>query len=61
MGLSMPQTKHMLELGCLSMMLPPYAAGIVAPTRGLDKRLRGQAQDVWLLGKLLIHGMNFGY
>jgi hypothetical protein len=37
MGLSMPQTKHMQELGCFSMILPPCASHITANTRGLSK------------------------
>jgi hypothetical protein len=39
MGLSMPHTKHMRELGCFSMMLPPCAYGIIASPQGLGKRL----------------------
>jgi hypothetical protein len=39
MGLPMPQTKHMRELGCFSMMLSPCAACMIASTQGLGKRL----------------------
>ena len=39
MGVSMLQTKHMRELGCFSMMLPPCSTSIMASTRVLGEAL----------------------
>jgi len=38
----MPQTKHMRELGCLSMVAPPCAASLIASTWGLGKRAQSE-------------------
>ena len=53
MGLSMPQTKHMRELGCFSMMLPPCASRVIASTWGLGKSLppeAGTGRRLWMAG-----------
>jgi hypothetical protein len=49
MRVSMPQTKHMRELGCFSMMPPPCAACIMASRQGLGKCLRSLARSIVVL------------
>jgi hypothetical protein len=46
-GFSMPQTKQMRGLGCFSMMLPSWAACVIASTRGLGKPLRSRTPMGW--------------
>jgi hypothetical protein len=46
LGLPMPHTKHMRELGRFSMIPSACAPSIMASTRGLDKRLWSKFEPV---------------